>query len=130
VLIASAFLRAEVSVTVEFAVAEPPGDKPDNAHIPRIRQLSFRLAQAHARKRKKIQTDRQGCGVRSQLAPISWVSTGMLAATRRSHAGGINARSIRPANITAFIPDFNESIVAPRNNSMVPSFLQAAFLWL
>jgi hypothetical protein len=37
----------------------------------------------------------------AKLAPISRVSAGMLAASRRRHAGGINARSI-PRDLVVF----------------------------
>jgi hypothetical protein len=46
------FLRAEVSVTVESAVAEPPGDKPDNAHTREFGKVSFSSSRTRVSVRK------------------------------------------------------------------------------
>ena len=46
----------------------------------------------------------------AKLAPISWVPTGMLTATRRRHAGGINARSI-PRDLVIFAEPAQDRLV-------------------
>jgi hypothetical protein len=48
----------------------------------------------------------------AELSPISWVSAGMLATSRRRHAGGINASSL-PNDLVKFTKPAQYRFVNP-----------------
>jgi hypothetical protein len=61
----------------------------------------------------------------AKLASISWVPAGMLTATRRRHAGGINARSI-PRDLVALAQPAQYRLVNTLPYTRLHPFMQAA----